>query len=147
MAKSLIVDHYQFYIALPCLDIFNSYKVAIKYCKYNNETTFNFVYNSLATDALVGPGGWVDTVMQIGRQGMFNIIRKKWSQWHLKENGNILKDFKRRGVDKAGVLPNYHYREDATLLWNAIEKYVSRVVDGVYSKLMRQLSTCSKISK
>ena len=66
---------------------------------------------------------------------MFNIIRRKWKTWDLKEDGNILNDFKNRGVDKPGVLPNYHYRDDAKLLWEAIEKYVTDVVDKVYGEL------------
>ena len=74
--------------------------------------------------------------MQIGRAGMFNIIRKQWKNWDFKTNGVLKNDLKNRGVDQTGVLPNYHYREDALPLWNAIERYVSTVVNKVYGKLL-----------
>ena len=66
---------------------------------------------------------------------MFNIIKKRWSQWNVQDHGNLMKDLKRRGVDKDGVLPNYHYRDDAILLWKAIEKYVTAFVNNVYGEL------------
>lgn len=83
---------------------------------------------------LVSPDGWVDDTMQIGRTGMFNIIKHNWAKWNLKEYGNIPNDFKRRGVDDTEALPNYHYRDDATLMWNAIHKYVGTVVSAFYGR-------------
>ena len=81
---------------------------------------------------LVERDGWVDEAMMIGREGMFTIMAKKWAKWHLQEDGNLMKDLKRRGVDKPGVLPNYYYRDDAKLLWEAIERYVTRIVNHYY---------------
>ena len=78
------------------------------------------------------PGGWVDDSMLIGRNGMFNIIKKKWAEWNLKEDGNLLNDLKKRGVDNPDVLSNYYYRDDAKLLWEAITKYVATVVHHFY---------------
>lgn len=89
----------------------------------------------LAVNKLVAPDGWVDQCMHIGRVGMFNIIKHNWSKWDLKQVGNILTDFKRRGVDDVEALPNYHYRDDSTLMWNAISKYVANVVNAFYGKL------------
>ena len=80
------------------------------------------------------PGGWVDKAMQIGRAGMFNIIRKQWKKWDFKKVGVLKNDLKNRGVDQPEVLPNYHYRDDALDVWNAIEKYVAEVVNKVYGK-------------
>lgn len=93
------------------------------------------IFFRLAVNKLVSPDGWVDDTMQIGRVGMFNIIKHNWSNWSLKEHGNVLNDFKRRGVDDVEALPNYHYRDDATLMWNAIHKYVSAVVNSFYGKI------------
>jgi len=91
-------------------------------------------YYRLAVNKLVSPNGWVDETMQIGRTGMFNLIEKNWADWDLKKDGNLLEDLRRRGVDDVTALPNYHYRDDAILLWEALQNYVSRVVNGVYGK-------------
>ncbi|KAF6030369.1 ALOX5 [Bugula neritina] len=85
--------------------------------------------NSLAVEALVSVGGWVDTAMNIGRTGMFNIIKANWKDWKLETNGNLPANLKIRGVEE---IPNYFYRDDALLLWNAINKYVAEVVNQVY---------------
>lgn len=82
----------------------------------------------------MSPGGWVDLTMQIGRVGMFSIIAKSWAEWDLMNQGHFVNDMKRRGVDDTEALPNYHYRDDALLIWNAIRKYVSHVVKSVYGK-------------
>ena len=82
----------------------------------------------------MSPDGWVDECMTIGRIGMFNIIRANWKKWDLGKDGNLLNDLKNRGVDDTEALPNYHYRDDATLLWNTISKYVSTVINEFYGK-------------
>ena len=74
----------------------------------------------------------MDQCMYIGRVGMFNIIRKEWSIWNIKEQGNLVADLKMRGVDDVEALPAYHYRDDALLLWNAMQKYIAIVVNSVY---------------
>lgn len=88
----------------------------------------------LAVNKLVAPEGWVDQTMQIGRVGMFNIIKANWAEWDVKEHGNLINNLKHRGVDDTEALPNYHYRDDALLLWNAMIKYVKDVVQGFYGK-------------
>ena len=108
---------------------------------------FSLLYNvyalfSRATKSLIGPNKWIDTILQAGRVGMFEIIKMKWSEWNLKEHGNLLKDLKRRGVAKDGVLPNYRYRDDAILLWKAVEKYVIAVVNNVYGKHFKYYTFC-----
>lgn len=72
--------------------------------------------------------------MQIGRDGMFNIIRNRFACWHVQEDGNLLKNLQKRGVDDEQALPNYYYRDDAKLLWNAIHHYVADIIDHVYGK-------------
>jgi len=83
-------------------------------------------------EALVSVGGWVDTAMNIGRTGMFNIIKANWKDWKLETNGNLPANLKIRGVEE---IPNYFYKDDALLLWNAINKYVAEVVNQVYGIL------------
>ena len=86
----------------------------------------------MAFEELVQPGGYVDKTMLIGRTGMFNIIKERWAHWDVKEDGNLLKNFEKRGVADTEALPNYPYRDDAVPLWEAINRYVTTVVESVY---------------
>ena len=90
--------------------------------------------DSLATTSLVQPDAWIDKAMHMGRIGMFNIIRWKWERWNLKTDGNFRQNLKERGVDGSGALPNYYYRDDGLLLWDAIHKYVTTVINSVYGE-------------
>ena len=62
------------------------------------------------------------------------MIKHNYSIWSMKDNGNLLNDLKRRGVADEDALPNYHYREDALLVWNAIHSYVSTIISGYFSE-------------
>lgn len=88
--------------------------------------------NSRALEVLVSEGGWVDTCMSIGRVGMFNILKRVLPDWRLDVQGTLPNDLKARGVDDPEVLPNYHYRDDGLLLYDAILKYATKVVKGNY---------------
>ncbi|XP_033110246.1 arachidonate 5-lipoxygenase-like isoform X2 [Anneissia japonica] len=88
--------------------------------------------NSRALAKLVCEGGWVDKCMLIGRIGMFEIMKRCWSSWRLDVTGTLPKELESRGVDDPELLPNYYYRDDALLLWDAISKYVRTVVNAHY---------------
>ena len=45
---------------------------------------------------------------------------------------NIKENVKARGVDDPKLLPDYYYRDDGILLWDAIESYVKEIVDIFY---------------
>ena len=66
---------------------------------------------------------------------MFEIIRRSWKTWRLDVQGNLPRDLEDRGVADPEALPHYYYRDDAMLLWEAIKKYVSTVIEGHYGKL------------
>ncbi|XP_077978009.1 allene oxide synthase-lipoxygenase protein-like [Glandiceps talaboti] len=88
--------------------------------------------NSRALSKLVIPGGWVDCCMTIGHIGMYDIIKKLWANWRLDVQGTLPKDLEDRGVMDTESLPNYHYRDDAILLYDAIKNYVTRIVQAHY---------------
>ncbi|KAH9509997.1 hypothetical protein Btru_044803 [Bulinus truncatus] len=79
--------------------------------------------NSLAVTELVSDGGWVDRTMNYGNKGMYALVVKKL-ETRCDVDGTLPEDLKRRGLDDPNVLPNYHYRDDAILIYNAISKYV-----------------------
>ncbi|XP_033639815.1 arachidonate 5-lipoxygenase-like [Asterias rubens] len=95
--------------------------------------------NSLALMQLVSKGGWVDQSLTVGRIGMFAIIARAAPKWRLDVDGTLPADLRSRGVDDPEVLPKYYFRDDAILLYEAIRKYVTEVVDGHYDTLEKLL--------
>ena len=47
-------------------------------------------------------------------------------------HNNLKKDLKKRGCDNKNELPYYPYRDDGMLVWNAMEEYVTDVVNMHY---------------
>ncbi|XP_030842351.1 arachidonate 5-lipoxygenase isoform X2 [Strongylocentrotus purpuratus] len=88
--------------------------------------------NNRAIGQLVSPGGYVDKTMVIGRTGMFEIIKRTWCNWRLDVQGSLIGDLEDRGVLDPEVLPNYHYRDDALLLWKAINDYCRVIISQYY---------------
>ncbi|XP_033121628.1 arachidonate 5-lipoxygenase-like, partial [Anneissia japonica] len=89
--------------------------------------------NKIALVALIEPDGWVDKAMTIGRLGMFEIVRRRFKTWRLDVDGTFPKELESRGLHDPDVLPKYYFRDDALLLWHAISKYVTTVVNGHYN--------------
>ncbi|CAL1548228.1 unnamed protein product [Lymnaea stagnalis] len=80
--------------------------------------------NNLAITTLINDGGWIDRVTNAGHKGLHAVIVKRLETWKLDIDGILPQDLKKRGLDDPSVLPCYHYREDATLLYSAINRYV-----------------------
>ncbi|XP_071803746.1 polyunsaturated fatty acid 5-lipoxygenase-like isoform X2 [Asterias amurensis] len=95
--------------------------------------------NSLALKQIVSKGGWVDQAFTVGRIGMLAIIARAAPKWRLDVDGTLPADLRSRGVDDPEVLPKYYFRDDAILLYEAIRKYVTEVVDGHYDTLEKLL--------
>ncbi|CAL1538145.1 unnamed protein product [Lymnaea stagnalis] len=88
--------------------------------------------NNRALEKLVGDGGWVDVTMNFGNKGLFALVVKALKEWRLDLHGTLPEDLKKRGVDDPGILPSYHFRDDAILLYNAISKYVKAYIELYY---------------
>lgn len=88
--------------------------------------------NTRGLELLVSPNGWVDKTMNIGIKGMFELIRRGINSWRMDVEGTLPEDLKKRGVLHHSVLPGYHFRDDALLLYNAINRYVKKYVDLYY---------------
>ncbi len=104
---------------------------------------------SVAFQLLLNKGGWVDSDMNIGVEGMMEIIRRRFEghcndqhhdhdhdeyegyvpPWRLNIEGNLENDIADRQVEK---LPNYTYRDDAMKVYKIIKKYVTTNVKDTY---------------
>lgn len=82
---------------------------------------------------LLGKGAFFDKFMNPGAAGMDHLICKKLQTWRLNVEGCLPEDLKARGVKDSNVLPTYYYRDDAMLLYTAIQNYVKAYVELYYS--------------
>lgn len=88
--------------------------------------------NTRGLELLISEGGWVDKTMNFGNKGLFELIRRGFCTWRMDVHGTLPEDLKTRGLDDLNVLPCYHFRNDAILLYNAIKNYVKKYVDLYY---------------
>lgn len=91
--------------------------------------------NARGLDQLWAPGGWVDKNCTLGREGMFDLIRRGIDDWRMDIHGSFLKELESRGVLDPKILPNYGFRDDALLLYKAIETYVGKIIRCYYDSL------------
>ena len=56
---------------------------------------------------------------------------KAWKQWSFAQY-DLRADLAARGVDDPALLPGYHYRDDALLVWDAIAGFVGAVLRQFY---------------
>ncbi|BAZ11140.1 arachidonate 15-lipoxygenase [Calothrix sp. NIES-4071] len=100
---------------------------------------FTMAINSLGDEVLINPGGAVDIILpgtlesslkltDTGVADFFN----NFSSFALPTN------LRQRGVDNPYTLPDFPYRDDGLLVWNALEDYVSKYI-GIYYKSNRDI--------
>ncbi len=74
----------------------------------------------------------IDQTLALGAKGSKELLCREYSNWDFSLT-NFEKDLADRGVDNEATLPYYFYRDDGLLLWRAIGKHVSAVVDYWYA--------------
>ena len=87
--------------------------------------------NVLARKYLLAEGGLIDSIMSIGGDGKFALMSRAYQRLSLVETLALPRDLRHRGVDGDDGL-DYHYRDDARLLWEATATYVDRIVGIFY---------------
>jgi hypothetical protein len=94
---------------------------------------YTLAINEGARQGLLAAGGVFDDLIATGGpdQGHVFLGKKGYKAWKLSDN-KPRQDIERRGVLDSAVLPNYPYRDDALLLWDAIEEYVGGVLEHFY---------------
>ncbi|MGI2909197.1 lipoxygenase family protein [Tolypothrix sp. VBCCA 56010] len=102
---------------------------------------FTLAINELAREQLISPGGYADALLAGTLEASISVIKAAIKEYL--ENFSefaLPKEFTRRGVGETDLdgqgenfLPDYPYRDDALLLWRAIEAYVSDYLDLYYT--------------
>lgn len=90
--------------------------------------------NDSAVKGLVNPGGTVDKVAAGTLKSSLVLAVKGAKDYPYSFNESSLpKVLKARGVDDSQCLPNYPYRDDGLLIWNAISEWVSNYLNLFYA--------------
>ncbi|XP_066445143.1 polyunsaturated fatty acid lipoxygenase ALOX15B-like [Eleutherodactylus coqui] len=98
------------------------YKLLIPHLRYTLDI------NTFARKQLIGPGGLFDENMVVSEEGVKSLVRRAmeemtYSALCLPEN------IKARGLES---IPNYFYRDDGQMIWEAMERFVSNMVQHYY---------------
>ena len=88
--------------------------------------------NSRAREVLINDGGIIDQTFSIGGKGK-EMLMQRASKVYDVQGANIKENVTKRGVNDPTLLPNYHFRDDGILIWNAIESYVTEII-GIFYK-------------
>ena len=64
-----------------------------------------------------------------GCKGFVHLVEKSFQEFHFEEDWDFPTNIDHRGVSD---LPNYHFRDDAMMLWKAIDEYVQDILDLFY---------------
>jgi arachidonate 15-lipoxygenase len=89
--------------------------------------------NDSAVKGLINPGGTVDKVAAGTLKSSLELSLKSAKGYpFLFDDASLPKTLKSRGVDDPECLPDYPYRDDALLIWNAIHEWVTNYLQLFY---------------
>jgi arachidonate 15-lipoxygenase len=90
--------------------------------------------NDAAQSNLIASGGAVDQLLSSTIDQSRTLAVKGAQSYLLNINTSTLpQTLAQRGVDDPNFLPDYPYRDDALLLWNAINQWVSQYINHYYA--------------
>lgn len=97
----------------------------------DSHTENTLIVNKITRSSLTPPGGAIDRMMAQDLQGSLDMTAQAVRDFRIMESAPP-QEFKRRGVDDVRALPNYPYRDDSLLLWEAIQTWVSAYIAIYY---------------
>ncbi|HBE18666.1 MAG TPA: AraC family transcriptional regulator [Cyanobacteria bacterium UBA11149] len=92
---------------------------------------FTLAINDLARTQLINPGGFIEKILPGTLKASLSLVGKSIEESQFQDFA-LPNQLKRRGVEDSNLLPDYPYRDDAYLLWSAIEKFVTSYVNLYY---------------
>jgi arachidonate 15-lipoxygenase len=93
--------------------------------------TYYLFDNELGRTTFVNPGGPVDRMMGGTLEESIGVAAEIYHKWSLFEAA-LPTELARRGVDDPSILPDYPFRDDGLLIWEALGKYVKNYIDIYY---------------
>ncbi|XP_043191598.1 polyunsaturated fatty acid 5-lipoxygenase-like isoform X2 [Amphibalanus amphitrite] len=91
------------------------------------------ITNAVTVEELLEPGMWMYEFMMLKGAGVQELMRRGKASWRLDLDGVVPRQVAARGVSEPSVLPHYPYRDDATALHAAIERYVRACLEPYYT--------------
>ncbi|KAF0309260.1 Allene oxide synthase-lipoxygenase protein [Amphibalanus amphitrite] len=91
------------------------------------------ITNAVTVEELLEPGMWMYEFMMLKGAGVQELMRRGKASWRLDLDGVVPRQVAARGVAEPSVLPHYPYRDDATALHAAIERYVRACLEPYYT--------------
>lgn len=92
---------------------------------------FLLAINTRGNVVLLSEGAAIDQLMAPTREASLGLINEAYRQRSFRDYA-LPKDIQQRGIEPE-FLPEFPYRDDAVLLWEAIQRYVSRYLQRYYA--------------
>lgn len=89
--------------------------------------------NASILEKYMAPGGWIDTCTTTGVRGLTHILRRGFEEFRMAEDLDLPATFRANGVTD-DVIPTYPFRDDVTIVHNAVRTYVDKVIRFYYEK-------------
>jgi len=102
------------------------------YLLHINELGRQMLVGDFGEDSKIEQEGVFDTAMSLGQKGLYEVLGRRLSEWKLDEHGSLREELGARHVGFESELPFYPYRDDGLLVLDAIENYVSEIVNHYY---------------
>lgn len=87
--------------------------------------------NHKARTELIAPGGPIDAAISVGTDGAYWLISQALESFDFSDL-NPVDDLANRNVDDRDTLANYHYRDDAQVIWHAIGDFTEELLRCFY---------------
>lgn len=83
-----------------------------------------FAINEMARGIFLGHGGFFDVIGALGYTGSNELLKRAYESYQFYQTA-LPTDLEKRGVEN---LPGYYYRDDALLIWDAVQTYVADIL-------------------
>ena len=92
---------------------------------------YTMAINDVARKSLTSVGGLMDQIFSISGEGRSELMRRSSVIYNI-HWANMKRNPKERGVDDPNLLPGYYYRDDGLKIWQAVEDFVTGVINIFY---------------
>ena len=92
---------------------------------------YTMAINRKARESLINATGILARTFSVGADGELEVFKRCGTAYSVHWS-NIKRNTEERGVDDASKLPHYYYRDDGYRVWDAIESYVTEIIDMCY---------------